>query len=169
MDAREYIGKQFARMRWICAMATQDLTDEELNWIPPGTANTISAILLHLYGLEDTLTQRLCQGRQPVWDSESWAARIGVAFPPGHEGGWGEPAERRIALATVRAYGEATRAATEDYLAALTDDELRRAVDLRGQPSQIADVLVLITTHSALHAGEIATLRGVRGGQGFPF
>jgi uncharacterized damage-inducible protein DinB len=150
-------------------MATQGMTDEEFHWTPPGTANTISAILLHVYGIEDTILQRLCQGQQAVWARDSWAERVGVAATPGHAGGWSEPAEARISLDAVRDYGRAVQAATEAYIAALSDTELQREIELRGKPGQIADALILAASHTGLHAGEISTLRGAQGAQGWPF
>ena len=169
MEAQEYVARHFDRVRWMIEMATQGMTEEEFHWAPPGTANTISAILLHVYGIEDTILQRLCQGQQGVWARDGWAARVGVAATPGHAGGWSEPAEARISLDTVRDYGRAVQAATEAYIATLSDAELRREIELRGRPGQIADALILAASHTGLHAGEIATLRGAQGAQGWPF
>ena len=169
MDAQGYAVKQFARVRWMIEMATQGMTEAEFHWSPPGTANAISAILLHVYGIEDTVVQRLCRGREPIWQGGGWAARVGVAITPGHAGGWREPAEARVSLDAVRAYGRAVQEGTDAYLASLTTDELQRAIELRGQPAQIADALILVASHTALHAGEISTLRGLQGAKGWPF
>lgn len=169
MEARDYAVKHFERVRWMIDMATQGMTEEEFHWSPPGTANTISAILLHVYGIEDAIIQRLCQGQQQVWAREQWAERVGVASTPNHAGGWREPAEARIAIESVRDYGRAVQGATEAYLAGMSDAELQREVELRGRPGQIADALILAASHTGLHAGEIATLRGAQGAKGWPF
>lgn len=169
MDAQAYAVKHFARVRWMIAMATQGMTEEEFHWSPPGTANAISAILLHVYGIEDMVLQRLCQGQDPIWQREGWAERVGVAVTPGHAGGWREPAEARVSLEVVNDYGRAVQAGTDAYLAALTAEEAQRAIELRGQPAQIADALILAASHTGLHAGEISTLRGLQGAKGWPF
>jgi hypothetical protein len=169
MEARLYVVKHFDRVRWMIEMATQGMTEEEFHWTPPGTANTISAILLHVFGIEDAIVQRLCQGQQTVWARENWAERVGVAVTPGHAGGWREPAEARISLDTVRDYGRAVQVASDAYIAALGDAELEREITLLGKPGQIADALVLAASHTGMHAGEIATLRGTQGAKGWPF
>jgi len=69
----------------------------------------------------------------------------------------------------VRDYGGAVQGAIEAYLAGMSDAELQREVELRGRPGQIADALILAASHTGLHAGEIATLRGAQGAKGWPF
>jgi hypothetical protein len=169
MDAREFIQYQFGQVRRLCTAPLQELDEAHVNWAPPGTANAIGAILLHQAGVEDAIVHRLCQGQPSLWDRDGWAARVGVERVPGRDGGWRE-ACGSLALEPVLAYRDAVWAATDAYLAALTDDELRREVRSPfGGQRPIADILALVAVHGPFHAGEVSALKGVQGGRGLPF
>jgi uncharacterized damage-inducible protein DinB len=145
------------------------VTDEQFNWLPPGTMNPIKSTLLHVVGGEDIFFQSIIQGRPPLWATGEWAGRIGLAQPPGGGQGWEEARNTVLALASVLAYAAAVRDVTHKYLARLTEDELDRRVSLFGRESSVAEVLARFVTHTASHAGEIATTKGMQGLQGLPF
>jgi hypothetical protein len=170
MDAREYLQRQFAVMRQVADAPLQEITEEQVNWVPPGTANVISAILVHRAGVEDGIVQQRLRGEPRVWERDGWAAKTGVETLPGQNGGWEELKGQTIALAPVQAYAAAVHAATDTYLASLTDEDLRRDMPWPfGGTGTVADYLALVVVHTALHAGEISALKGVQGAKGFPF
>jgi hypothetical protein len=170
MDAREYLQRQFAVMRQVADAPLQEITEEQVNWVPPGTANVISAILVHRAGVEDGIVQQRLRGEPRVWERDGWAAKTGVETLPGQNGGWEELKGQTIALAPVQAYAAAVHAATDTYLASLTDEDLRREMPWPfGGTGTVADYLALVVVHTALHAGEISALKGVQGAKGFPF
>jgi hypothetical protein len=169
MDAIEYIRAQVGAMRRLCAGALEGLTDEQFNWIPPGSANSIKASLIHLLGGEDMYVQRVLRGKPLLWDSEGWNEKIGVATRPGRDQGWEEIRAKTLALAPVLEYAQAVHAATDEYLGRLTPEELERKVEFFIPDARVASVLTILVAHAAGHSGEIAALRGVQGVKGLPF
>jgi len=169
MNATQFIRQQVAEAGGLSDAAMAGVTDEQFNWLPPGTINPIKSTLLHTVGGEDLFFQLIIQGRPPLWATGGWAGRIGLAQTPGGGQGWEEARNTVLALAPVLAYAAAVRDATHEYLARLTEDELDRRVDFFGRESSVADVLAGFVSHTACHAGEIAAVKGMQGLQGLPF
>jgi hypothetical protein len=169
MNATQFVHKQVAEARSLNDAAMAGVTDEQFNWLPPGTIHPIKSALLHVVAGEDLFFQSIIQGQPPLWATGGWAGRIGLAQAPGGGQGWEEAKRTVLALAPVREYAEAVRNATDEYLAKLTDDELDRQVSFFGSESSVADVLVRFIAHTAGHAGEIAAVKGMQGLQGLPF
>ncbi len=169
MNATQFVHQQVAEARGLSDAAMAGVTDEQFNWLPPGTMNPIKSVLLHTVAGEDLFFQSLIQGQPPLWATGGWAGRIGLAQAPGGGQGWEEANETVLVLAPVLAYAETVRNATDEYLARLTDDELDRQVSFFGQGSSVAAVLARFVAHTAGHAGEIAAVKGMQGVQGLPF
>ena len=169
MDVVEYIRAQVGALRRLSNGALEGLTDEQFNWIPPGSANSIKASLIHLVSGEDMHVQRVLQGKPLLWDSEGWNERIGVMTRPGRDQGWDDIKERTLAFGPVLEYAQAVHAATDEYLGRLTPDELERTVEFFIPGARVATVLSMLVVHVAGHSGEIAALRGMQGVNGLPF
>ena len=55
-----------SQVGWSCRTSdsvTADLTDEQLDWTPPGTANPVGATLLHAVASEDMFVHVVLQGK----------------------------------------------------------------------------------------------------------
>ena len=169
MNTIDYIQRQFDALRRQTNATLADLTDEQLNWAPPGLTNKIGVTLLHAVAGEDMMIHAWLQGKPALWETQGWGTRIGVATPPGGGGGWDEACWATLKLASLMAYQEAVCEATSAYLAALTPEELDRTVQLFGSDRPAADVLVLVENHVLGHLGEIAALKGIQGVKGLPF
>jgi hypothetical protein len=169
MNAPQFVREQVTEARGLNDAAMAGVTDEQFNWLPPGTVNPIKSVLLHTVAGEDIFFQSLLQDRLPLWATGGWAGRIGLAQAPGGGQGWEEARGAALALAPVLAYAEAVCVATDAYLARLTDDEFDRPVSFFGQESNVAAVLARFVAHTAGHAGEIAAVKGMQGLQGLPF
>jgi hypothetical protein len=169
MQTRDFIISSIGRQRWIADSVVQDLTEEQLNWSPPGTANSIATILLHVTGTDDTFINMRALGRPTVWESGNWSERIGIAGTPGRGGYWDEANAATFALAPILEYVTAVRASVDEYVGSLTDDELSRLVQSIGGEQPMAAVIGLIIVHAAGHFGEIAALKGAQGAKGLPF
>jgi uncharacterized damage-inducible protein DinB len=167
MEAREYIQHQFASVRQGLDNVLADLTDEQLNWTPPGKTNVISATLVHIFASEDLFVQTLLQGKPRVWEA-GWAAEIGSPNPPVPNKGWEEFRSVKLSVASIVAYGKAARAATDSYLAGLSAAELDRTIDFFGHEMTVAGLLALSARHTAEHTGDISALKGVFGVKGLP-
>lgn len=168
MEAVEYLRRQIERMRRLTDSVLKDLTDEQLNWIPPGVTNPIRATLIHVFTGEDYFVQSALRGTTTIWETERWGDRFGLTTPLGQDP-WEELRRTPISLATLLTYQQAVYAATDAYLADLTAADLNRSVRLYGNERMVADVFTLIVVHAASHMGEIAALKGVQGGKGLPF
>ncbi len=169
MNAVQFVKGQFAAVRRVSDAVTADLTDDLLNWTPPGTANPIAGTLIHSLYAEDSFIQKTMLGKSSIWDTGGWSEKIGLAVLPGRGAGWEEVRAGRYSVEAIRAYQEAVRAGTNAYLEVLTAEELDRQVALYGNQRSVADVLALLLTHTSHHAGEVAALKGTQGAKGLPF
>jgi hypothetical protein len=143
------------------------LTDQQLNWQPPGTANPIGVSWLHLLTVEDGFIQTTIQGKPRLWESQDWTARTGIR-PRASDESWDRVKQTQLTVAPLQAYGAAVRAATDAYLAGVTADELDRAVAANNTEMPVAVLLTMMVCHSAGHAGDIAAVKGVQGLKGLP-
>ncbi len=168
MNVIEYIKREMADVRRMIEGTMQDMTNELFNYPSPGTANTISATFIHLMNAEDNFIQKIIQGKTSVWEAGNWNEKTQVAKPPGIGEDWSEFKHRKIAVQPLLDYKDAVWAATDTYLAALTPDELDREVNFAGGIRTVADMLVLLASHSLSHNGEIAALKGIQGAKGLP-
>jgi uncharacterized damage-inducible protein DinB len=169
MNAAQFIRQQVAEVRGLNNAALAGLTDEQFNWLPPGTINPIKSTLLHAVAGEDLFFQLVIQGQPPLWGTGGWADKIGLAQAPGGGQGWQEAKEATLELAPVLAYAEDMCTATNEYLERLTDEELDRRVNFFGRESSVADVLARFVAHTVGHTGEIAAVKGMQGLRGLPF
>lgn len=168
MTILDYIQHQIRMTHWGGAGAFQDLTNAQFNWTPPGRANSIAVTLLHAYGIEDAFIQGKLLNQPQIWDSEGWAAKVGVAEIPDLGNGWAGMRVVTLAKELVIAYGQAVQAATERYLATLTLEELDKPVQMGPRTGTAAELLSILVIHNTSHSGEIAALKGFQGLQGQP-
>lgn len=168
MEAIEFVRLEFGRLRRQVDAVLTDLTVEQFNWNPPGTSNSVRAALIHLIATEDYYVQKIVLGAARVWDREGWADKIGLSAPPSASRGWDEIHAAKLELAPVLAYDQSVRAASAAYVDTLTPAELDRLVHLYERERPVAEVLIRLFIHSAVHAGEIAAIRGLQGVKGLP-
>ena len=168
MDTIEFIRQMVAAVRRQTDEAMKDLTVEQFNWTPPGTANPISAIFVHFLNSEDAFVQTLMQGKPKLWDEGGWAEKTGVRVPPGYSGGWEEVKNMTLTLEPMLAYQQVVRAATDSYLDRLTPDELERMVSSRRGERSVATMFIHVIDHALIHSGEIGALKGIQAGKNLP-
>jgi uncharacterized damage-inducible protein DinB len=165
MDTIEFIRQMVAAVRRQTDEAMKDLTVEQFNWTPPGSANPISAIFVHFLNSEDAFVQTLMQGKPKLWDEGGWAEKTGVRVPPGYSGGWEEVKNMTLALEPMLAYQQVVRAATDSYLDKLAPDELERMVESRRGERSVATLFIHVINHALIHSGEIGALKGIQAGK----
>lgn len=169
MNAREILRAILAGANRFGEAPLGDLTEDQFNYAPSGTANTISATLIHYAGSEDNFVQHFIQGKPRVWETGGWAAKVGLPNPPGRGEDWTATKSKRLALAPARAYAAAVRATTVAYIDSVTDADLERVIDFRGEPRRVVDLLCLALAQAIFHSGEISNLKGIQGAKGIPF
>ena len=151
------------------------VTPEQAHLHPPGTVvNSLGGNYAHLLVIEDLVINAILKGGAPFFAS-SWAGKTGMStlppLPTPETPGlpsWQEwSTQVDIDLNALRSYAQATYAATEEYLASLSDEQLRQLVDLSGVGLGIPTVQwilsVVIVGHVYAHGGEIACLKGLQG------
>jgi hypothetical protein len=73
MDTIEFIRQKVAAVGRQTDEVMKDLTVEQFNWTPPGSANPLSAIFVHFLNSEDAFVQTLMQGKPKLWAEGGWA------------------------------------------------------------------------------------------------
>lgn len=162
MDAIDYLQLQFAALHERFGMPLAGLTDDQLNWLPPGSANKIGSILLHAIAGEDLFIQQHLQGQPLLWNSQRWGETIGIPYPPSGPRGWDEARQATLRLADILPYQQAVFAATAAYLAALTPAALDGRLPFYGYEFPRAQLLAMSLLHTAEHAGEISAIKGLQ-------
>jgi len=154
-----------------------DVTQAQAEYVPAGIANPLGATYAHVVWSEDMVVQGMFRQVQPLF-ATTWAGRTGLSEPmpsPGPE--WATyPAWTRsvkIDLAALREYAGAVAAETDAWIAALSEVDLDRPVDLSGaglgQHTLATAIGLLLANHLGTETGEIAVLKGLQGARGYPF
>jgi len=171
VEASALVRANLADAHWLLEQVVDGLTQEQLHWTPPGTANTIAATYAHVVASEDLFVQETLRGGRPMAEGE-WSGRHGISLPVPRRGAdWLLWSRRvRVDLAAARAFAAAVYAASDDYLAGLDPDALARPPAAAVPGGQTLAWLLnnLLVQHAALHSGEVAVLRGLQGLQGLP-
>jgi uncharacterized damage-inducible protein DinB len=124
-----------------------DTTDEQFNWVPPGTVSPISAIFVHMLTVEDAYIQEAILGKPRLWDTNGWEEKIGARAPWRGEN-WDDLKGKFMTLEDAAQFQLAVRAATDAYLETLTPEELDRRVEFLERERRIADVLAMLVVHN---------------------
>jgi hypothetical protein len=164
MRATEFAGNSILSTVDFLNLTIGDIDDDQYNWQPPGTCNTIAKLHIHAASGVDFFVNGMLSGQPPVWAAH--AAKLGVPVSPAEL--W--PSGMRIPRAGIDAYVKEMRESVKERLAALSDDALTRSVQTPMAGAQTGEwVLQLGTMHTAGHAGEISAIEGVQGLKGLPF
>ena len=164
MDTIEFIQHMVAGGHRQVDAAMKDMTADQFNWVPTGTANPISATYVHCLNSEDFFVQALLQGKPRLWEENCCAEKTGIMKTPGYGGGWEEFKQMHVDSGSLLEYQQAVWAATEAYLEKLAPEDLERMVKFAGGDRSVGDMLILSASHTLGHAGEIAALKGLQGG-----
>ena len=176
MNTIAALREQLGIAHWALEATMDGVTPEQFRWQPPGTANSIADNYLHLVVGEDGVVQGLLQGKAPL-SASTWTGKTGLSIPP--PGAHGSPdwagwvREVEIDLPALREYAQAVYAATDQYVAGLTEADLDRKIDLSAFGFEMQSLnwvlFTFVIAHAADHMGEIAVLKGIQGLKGLPF
>lgn len=169
MEARELLRAQFQTIHQFLDMTIADCSPEVLEkkddaW----TINKVGSLYAHIVLSEDMMLNGMGKGGDLVLKSDGWEEKLGIhdASPRQDE----HLADLTIDLETFCEYAKAVAAATDDFLANATDEQLNKEVDSPvGKQPFITFFANIGLTHIAGHWGEIAALKGVQGLKGLPF
>ena len=135
------------------------------NDVPPGgRVASIGAMYGHVVMGEDYFVNVMLRGAAPILAGVS----PGVSEPPpmGPWGEWGHSVHADIAA--QHAYAQQVYAATDAYLAELSDAELAKVVETPVGAMPLGSFIGLWILNAHCHAGEISALKGLKGLQGYP-
>jgi hypothetical protein len=174
VNATSVLREQLKDAHELLETTLADVTADQLQWSPPGKANPLGASYAHVLMSEDMIINGLLRKQAPL-AMTGWAGKLGLSEPhPAPGSDWNEWARSvKIDLAALKKYGQAVFAASDEYLASLSDSDLEQQVDLSNFGLGIrtyAQVLGSIAiSHVGEHCGEISCLKGLQGSKGYPF
>ena len=176
MDAIALLRQQLALAHNVVEVTMADVTQEQADWTPPGVANPLGATYAHSVFAEDMVVGGMFRQQAPLFAGE-WAGRLGMSEPMPTLDRWqdyqGWARSVRVDLPALRQYAQAVYAATDDYLASLSPEDLDRTIDMSsagmGEMSWGQALSLLVVGHVNNMAGEISVLKGVQGARGYPF
>ncbi len=152
-------------------MTVSDVSQEQANWKPPGTANPIGATYAHLMISADAGFNSQLHGGMPIMATD-FAGQVGLSETPHAAGGWRDWGRLRVDWEVLHQYGREVRRCVEGYLDTLSVVELERRVDMSAYGLGVwkgLDIYILHgINHPREHGGEIACLKGLQGARGYP-
>jgi hypothetical protein len=163
---------------WYLEGTMADVTADQAHYAPPGRANPLGATYAHLLCSEDLIVNGMLRQAAPL-SMSTHVGNTGLSEPmptPG-QANWSEAyaawARRvHVDLAVLKSYGADVYAATDAYLATLSDTDLDRELDLSavGFGAQKLGWMLnlLLLNHVGTETGEIAVLKGIQGAKGYP-
>jgi hypothetical protein len=170
MDAIDLLRWQ-TKKAWECLeTTTSDVTEEQANWQPAGTANPIGANYAHLMITADAGFNTQLFGGMPLMATK-FRGQIGLSEMPHAAGGWHDWRRLCVDWAGLREYGQAVCECVEGHVDSLTPEDLERRVDMSAHGLGIWKGLDIVDLHGqhhvCIHGGEIACLKGLQGAQGY--
>ncbi len=153
-----------------------DIKPEDLQKDPGGKAFPLGSMYAHLIFSEDAIVNGMVQKKTPLFAGE-WAAKTGASSPmPAMDADWSVNNEKwsktvQIDLPALQAYAQAVYAATESYVATLTDEDMEKEIDLGDWGKKKLGLLLagMVIGHTYSLTGEISAIKGVHGSKGYPF
>ncbi len=171
MNAVELAGQTLRFVHQTFTDTIADLTDATVNHEVVGKAGTIASSIAHLVVAEDSIAHILLGGTQTIAEGE-YAGLTGINRPQWfNDEDW--RSEVRVEMAPFRAYAAAVFLAAEARVAAMTEQDLDRPMDLTdfglGHTTAGWVIGALLITHGANLTGEVSALKGAAGLAGYPF
>ncbi|MBW7882961.1 MAG: DinB family protein [Caldilineaceae bacterium] len=169
-SAAELLRMYFGMLHQYLDGTLMGVTNGQYLFDPSPRVAPIAGQYVHIVASEDWLINVKAKGGAPLM-ATTFAGRTGFAGAPPLVG-WADWArETAIDTDAVHKYAQAVYAATDAYLASITDDDLSKIVDMTEAGQGIVPtsaVIGLALVNGALHLGEISTLKGLQDLVGYP-
>jgi hypothetical protein len=142
----------------ILSSVTADLTREQADWRPPGTANTIGSIYSHILTYVDYYVRNyFIEGRPQPVTVESRPAEL-----------WMQDVQ--VDLSKLHAYAAEVLSTALNWLSTLAPEDLEhRSLTTAGEINEGQALELFIIWHINAHCGEISALKGCQGLKGYPW
>jgi hypothetical protein len=150
---------------------TADLTQEQADWEPPGTALSIGTLYWHTATGTDHVVHGWGLGQPSLVQAEGWEEKVVVWQEPAAEGDHAATVRPvRIHLPAMHDYARRVSEAAQDWLDSLAPEDLERVVETPLGELQLGPMLeTFVVWHVSAHTGEISALKGCQGARGYPF
>jgi uncharacterized damage-inducible protein DinB len=148
------LGASFDILRQVVA----DLTQEQADWRPPGTANTIGSVFSHILTYVDYYVRTyFIQGKPQPVTVESRPAEL-----------WMQDVQAD--LSELHQFASEVESTVQEWLSSLTPADLERREETTAGEINVGQAVELfIIWHIDAHCGEIAALKGCQGLKGYPW
>ena len=161
---RELLRDAFTRLIEHVDALTDGLTDDQANYRPSPSANSIAWLIWHSARVQDFQLAPIA-GVEQVWKSGGWVDRFGLALPPNDTGyghGPNEVAKVQASAELLAGYYHAVHELTLEFVTGVTAEDLERIVDPNWDPPVTASArIVSIIDDCAQHLGQAAYLLGI--------
>jgi hypothetical protein len=161
---QELLRDAFTRLVEHVDELTDGLTDDQSNYRPSPSANSIAWLIWHSARVQDLQLAPIA-GVEQVWIRDGWVDRFGLDLPRNDSGyghGPSEVAKVRVPVELLAGYYHAVHERTLEFVAGVTGEDLARIVDPDWDPPVTASArLVSIIDDCAQHLGQAAYLLGI--------
>jgi hypothetical protein len=161
---QELLRDAFTRLVEHVDELTDGLTDDQSNYRPSPSANSIAWLIWHSARVQDLQLAPIA-GVEQVWIRDGWVDRFGLDLPRNDSGyghGPSEVAKVRAPVELLAGYYHAVHERTLEFVAGVTGEDLARIVDPDWDPPVTASArLVSIIDDCAQHLGQAAYLLGI--------
>jgi hypothetical protein len=161
---RELLRDAFTRLIEHVDELTDGLTEEQANYRPSPSANSIAWLIWHSARVQDLQLAPIA-GVEQVWKAGGWVDRFGLDLPPNDSGYGHGPTEVGKVQAPpdlLAGYYHAVHELTLGFVADVTAEDLERIVDRNWDPPVTASSrIVSIIDDCAQHLGQAAYLLGI--------
>jgi hypothetical protein len=142
----------------VLSQVTAGLTEEQADWRPPGTANTIGSVYSHILTYVDYYVRNyFIEGKPQPVTVESRPAEL-----------WMQDVQ--VDLSELHQFGSEVESTVQDWLSSLTPADLERREETTAGELSLGQAFALfIVWHIDAHCGEIAALKGCQGLKGYPW
>ena len=136
-----------------------------------GNIETAGSVLAHAIITEDFFIQKKLQDKELLYQTGGFAPKIGISLgDAGPQLSEAFAQSVKMDMATFMPYLQAVFAATDAYVAGLSEADLDREIDGPFGKQGVGEFIAgLVAFHLSEHLGEIAAIKGVQGLKGLPF
>lgn len=165
MTSSDLLIDAFGRIREVVHDAVEGLSPMELSYRMDDRANSIAWLVWHLTRIQDDHVADVA-GTEQQWTAGGWAERFALPFDVSATG-YGQSSRDVAAVSgdspdLLTGYHDAVHDTTVEFLATLTDADLKRIVDESWDPPvSLAVRLVSVLSDDLQHAGQAAFVRGI--------
>ena len=141
----------------ILSQVTADLSQEQVDWQPPGVVSSIGSIYSHLITYLDLFLREICIGQRYEL----------FASPPPPEV---VMRDVQVDLLKLHSLAKNIITLTDDWLSSLTPADLDNKLESSVGSINVGQMVeVYIIWHINVHCGEISALKGCQDAKGYPW